>query len=220
MRDEVINLVAAFLTGQVVGRKAPFRVAVDGRTASGKTTIANELAATLSDRGLSVLRLSIDGFHKPRAERYKQSRTSPTGYLDDARDWEAIRRLMLEPLGPGGNRVYRSKILDLETDQRVQEPSMVAEADAVVIVDGSFLRRHELRGCFECVMLVDVSRENSILRGAARDAGMLGDYASALSIFEERYARAYDIYLERLDGGEAPDVTIDNNDFAKPVVKF
>jgi uridine kinase len=218
MRDEVIKSVTALLTKLVGRRENPFRVAVDGRTASGKTTFANELARAFLDSGLPVLRLSIDGFHKPRAERYKRSRTSPIGYLDDARDWKAIRSLMLDPLGPGGNRLYRSKILDLETDQYIQEPPKLADVNSVVIIDGSFLRRQELPGCFEYVILMDVSRENSILRGASRDAGMLGDYDNALAIFEERYAKAYDIYLERLAGGHAPDMIIDNNDFANPVV--
>ena len=39
------------------------RVAVDGRTAAGKTTLAHELALSLSDAGRVVLRASLDDFN-------------------------------------------------------------------------------------------------------------------------------------------------------------
>jgi uridine kinase len=46
----------------------PIRVAVDGPDAAGKTTLADELASVLRGRGRTVIRASIDGFHRPRAE--------------------------------------------------------------------------------------------------------------------------------------------------------
>ena len=57
----------------------PVRVAIDGRTASGKTTLADELAAELQGRGRIVIRTSVDGVHRPRAERYRHGRLSVEG---------------------------------------------------------------------------------------------------------------------------------------------
>lgn len=86
----------SLLAGQVeaVRRPHPVRVAVDGRTASGKTKLADEVAAELRARGRAVIRTSVDGFHRPRAERYRRGRLSAEGYLDDARDWSAVTRLL------------------------------------------------------------------------------------------------------------------------------
>jgi hypothetical protein len=72
-------------------RSSPVRVAIDGRIASGKTTFANELGALVAQRNREVIRTSIDGFHRPRAERYARGRYSPEGYYFDARDLGAIR---------------------------------------------------------------------------------------------------------------------------------
>ena len=50
----------------------PIRVAISGITASGKTTLANELAEELRRRKKEVVRTSIDNFHNPRSIRYRQ----------------------------------------------------------------------------------------------------------------------------------------------------
>src|SRR5712692_8620510 len=46
----------------------PLRVAIDGIDAAGKTTLADELVHPLEPSGRPVIRVSIDGFHRPRRE--------------------------------------------------------------------------------------------------------------------------------------------------------
>ena len=58
-----------------VRRDHPVRVAIDGADASGKTTLADELAAPLQRMGRSVLRSSIDGFHNPATIRRRRGAT-------------------------------------------------------------------------------------------------------------------------------------------------
>jgi uridine kinase len=41
----------------------PLRVAIDGIDAAGKTTLADQLARPIEERGWDVIRASIDGFH-------------------------------------------------------------------------------------------------------------------------------------------------------------
>lgn len=64
----------------------PVRVAVDGITASGKSTCADEIAAAVSIAGRPVARVSMDGYHHRRAHRHRQGRLSADGYYEDA-DW-------------------------------------------------------------------------------------------------------------------------------------
>jgi hypothetical protein len=52
-RIEVLNELAGKLERLRLGR--PVRVAIDGRTASGKTTLADELAGLIAERGRSVI---------------------------------------------------------------------------------------------------------------------------------------------------------------------
>ena len=56
---------------QALIRTHPVRVAVDGRTASGKTTFADDLANVLRSVGRDVIRTSVDGFHRPKEARVR-----------------------------------------------------------------------------------------------------------------------------------------------------
>lgn len=69
----------------------PIKVAISGITASGKTTLANELAEELRGREKEVVRTSIDNFHHPRAIRYRQGKDSAIGYYEDAHDYQKLK---------------------------------------------------------------------------------------------------------------------------------
>lgn len=138
-RRRVLDRIADHLVARRLGH--PLRVAVDGVTAAGKTTLARELAAAVDARGRHGIHLSMDGFHHPRAHRHRQGRDSAAGYYADAYDFPTFARTVLDPLGPGGDRRYRERIIDLASDTPVDEPPVTAARDAVLIVDGSFLQR-------------------------------------------------------------------------------
>ncbi|MDQ1456689.1 MAG: uridine kinase, partial [Actinomycetota bacterium] len=62
------------------------RVAIDGLTASGKTSLGHELAQRLARRGRPVLRASLDDFKRPWSERHLYDRVSGEGYYRNAFD--------------------------------------------------------------------------------------------------------------------------------------
>src|SRR2546421_4332971 len=152
----------------------PLRIAIDGRLGSGKTMLADELAGSISARGRPVIRTSIDGFHRPKAERYARGRNSPEGYYYDSRDLGAVMTLLLAPLGPGGDRRYRTASFDLESDRAIHQQPKLAAADAILIVDGTFLQRPELHDGWDLTLFVETSEEIATGRGVARDAELLG----------------------------------------------
>ena len=51
--------------------------------------------------GRAVFRASIDGFHRPRAERYARGRDSPEGFYRDSFDYSLFRRVLVEPFRDG-----------------------------------------------------------------------------------------------------------------------
>ena len=59
------------------------------------------------------------------ARRHRQGRESAIGYYEDAYDFGALARELLEPLGPAGNRRYRTSVIDLGTDTATAEPGVV-----------------------------------------------------------------------------------------------
>lgn len=62
-RDELLDHLAEAV-GSVTATH-PTRVAVDGPPAAGKTTLADELATVLRERGRDVIRATVDDFLFP-----------------------------------------------------------------------------------------------------------------------------------------------------------
>ena len=87
-REVVVAQVAGAVCALDLGH--PTRVAVDGITAAGKTTLVNELANAVDRLGRPVATLTMDGYHHPRAHRYRQGRQSARGYFEDAFDYTAF----------------------------------------------------------------------------------------------------------------------------------
>ena len=212
----MLKRVADHLAARLPGH--PLRVAVDGITAAGKTTVADELAQAVSWHGRPTTRLSMDGFHHPREHRYRQGRESGRGYYEDAYDLTAFAELVLTPLGPNGDRSYAPRVLDLEADVRVDE-RMVADPESIVLVDGSFLQRRELAELWDEVVFVDAGFDAAASRGARRDAAMFGGVEEAAERYRSRYHEASRIYIESLDPRSAATVVIDNDDPDQPVLK-
>lgn len=216
-RAEVLDELASLIAG--VASSWPLRIAIDGRTASGKTTLADELAGVLSNTGREVIRTSIDGFHRPKVERYARGRHSPEGYYYDARDLPAINALLLSPLGPGGDLGYRTASFDLDNDQPVEQEPQVALADAILIVDGTFLQRPELRDGWDLAIFVETSAQVSEQRGIDRDAERLGGADATRELYAVRYKPAFDIYERTCAPASAADAILNNDDFTRPMLK-
>ncbi len=207
--------IAAALT--CVPTESPLRVAVDGITASGKTTFADALADAVRARGRKCVRVSMDGFHNPRAIRHRQGRESAAGYYEDAYDFDSLRRLLLDPLGPSGDRWYRTAVIDLASDEQVYVPPQRAEDDMILVVDGSFLQR-DVRDAWDYVVYLRAEFAAAAERGAARDAAALGSLDEARRLFEVRYHAAGRRYLDEVSPETTADIVVDNNDPTRPFV--
>src|SRR5688572_2478589 len=97
-KSALLSLASALAS---VVRPHPVRVAIDGRSAAGKTTLADELAGLLVNQGRAVIRVSVDDFRAPPDVRYARGHESPEGYYFDSCDLELLRARLLEALGPG-----------------------------------------------------------------------------------------------------------------------
>jgi uridine kinase len=194
----------------------PLRVAVDGVDAAGKTTLADELVAPLTERGRTVVRASVDGFHRPRADRYRRGELSAAGYYHDSFDYAALRADLLDPLGPGGTGRYRTATFDLRADQPRAEPYLAAAADAVLVVDGVFLLRPELGDAWDLRIFVDVPFQEALRRALDRDRVLFGSAEAVAERYRRRYLPAQRRYLATVLPRRVADVVVDNRDPATP----
>ena len=125
-----------------IERTHPVRICIDGVTASGKTTLADELAAELTtSSGRQIIRGSVDDFHNPPEVRYRRGRMSPEGYYLDAFDHASLRNLLLDPLGPHRSLHYCVGAFGQPDGTAADFEERRAPDDAILIVDGVFLYR-------------------------------------------------------------------------------
>ena len=196
----------------------PVRVGIDGVDASGKTTLADELVEPLQARDRSIIRASIDGFHNPREIRYRQGRRSPRGYYDDSFDFQAIIANLLEPLGPGGNLKYRPICFDFKTNSEVHSPVQVATSDAVLLFDGVFLHRPELRDYWDFSVFVQVDFGVAVGRAQARDRHLFETAEEIREMYERRYVPGQQIYLDAETPASQASVVWINNEIDNPLL--
>jgi uridine kinase len=207
--------------GLVLGvvRPHPVRVAIDGCSAAGKTTLADELAQVLRGRtGRLVIRVGIDRFKRPVERRTAYRPDSPESYYLDSWDHAAIRNWLLLPLGPGGNRQYREAIMDLPALAPVDEPARVAPDDAVLLADGAFLQRPELDPYWDLRVYVDVSFEEVLRRGTARDQQWMGSAADAAHRYRTRYIPGERRYVDEVRPRDRAQVVVGNEDVLAPTL--
>lgn len=211
-RRAVVERVAARVLALPDDRTA--RVAIDGVDGAGKTTFADELAATLAPGGRPVIRATVDRFHHPRAVRYRLGKSSPEGFWRDSYDYATLERVLLGPLGPGGDGQFRRAVFDVDADRPIDSPVEVAPARAILVFDGIFLHRPELRGHWDLSVLLRVEwPRNHHLRAMLAN----GPVDPAEGRFR-RYHAGQAIYFRECAPEERADIVIDNDDLAAPFV--
>jgi uridine kinase len=131
-------------------------VAVDGTDVSGTTEFADGLAHSMRLAGHTVFRSSIEGFHRPRAERYARGRDSPEGFYRDSYDYLTFQRTLIEPFRMAGSTGFVPAAFDVRRDAQIEPTWLTGPADAILIVDGVFLNRQELRGLWNYSIWLDV----------------------------------------------------------------
>lgn len=159
-------------------------VAVDGPDAAGKTTLADAVAAAAA---VPVLRASVDGFLRPRSRR---ANLDAEGYYRSAFDLDALVRELLAPFAAGAQEVRTSvhdHVDDVAVDVRVAVPER-----AVLVLDGVYLLRPELRARWTLAVLLQVPPETTLARAAVRDRAYLGDRLEQR--YRERYLPAWDLH--------------------------
>ncbi len=150
------------------GRDMPVVVALDGGSASGKSTlaamIANELGAAL---------VQSDDFFAAAITNTEWDARTPAEKARDAIDWRRVRADALEPLCAGKPARWHAFDFDagvrpdgtyaMSTDFVEREPS------DVIVLDGAYSTRPELADLIDLSVLVDVPVAVRHARLAARE---------------------------------------------------
>jgi uridine kinase len=200
----ILELPASFVT----------KVAIDGFDGAGKTVFANELASVLKKSGRPIIQASVDSFHNPRVVRYRLGKTSPEGFFRDSYNYPELKAVLLDSLSQGGSGLYQTAVFDHRTDSVVSTTNIQATPNSILIIDGIFLHRPELRDDWDYSIFLKVDFKVSIPRGAQRGEGSTDPYA----VENHRYVEGQKLYLRECNPESYATIVINNEDLESPYV--
>lgn len=171
----------AFAAQHLQGAPAPLLIALDGRCAAGKTTLANRLA---EQYGWGVIHL--DDFFLQPAQRTSQRLAEPGGNLDRERLISEVL-LPLTRHRPGVYRVFDCRTMDFAA---VPRPLPAAP---VVLLEGSYACHPDLRPLCGLHVFLTVDPGEQLRRLTARNPARLQDFRTRWIPMEEQYFRYFHI---------------------------
>lgn len=171
----------AFAAQHLQGAPAPLLIALDGRCAAGKTTLANRLA---EQYGWGVIHL--DDFFLQPAQRTSQRLAEPGGNLDRER---LISEVLL-PLTRHRPGVYR--VFDCRTMGFAAVPRPLPAAP-VVLLEGSYACHPDLRPLCGLHVFLTVDPGEQLRRLTTRNPARLQDFRTRWIPMEEQYFRYFHI---------------------------
>ncbi|KQX69840.1 hypothetical protein [Angustibacter sp. Root456] len=129
------------------------RVGVDGCVPDDGAALADAVADHLLGRGLTATRVHQRDFCLPRSQRLEHGPRDPDALYDHWYDDAALRREVLDRIGPDGDDPdgpsWLPTLRDPVTDRSTRAPRRAAVPGTVVVVDGRFLLRWELADAFD-----------------------------------------------------------------------
>lgn len=169
-------------------------VGIDGGTGAGKSTLADSLQCQLKKLGLTIITLHIDDFIHKKSIRYDNSKEEWFCFYNLQWRYDYLTNEMLVPAKANQNLNKNIEIYNKQIDE-YKKISLIAKTPYVVILEGIFLQRVELKKFLDYTIFIDVPREERLKRVLCRDT-YIGNEREIIDKYERRYFPAEDYYLK------------------------
>ncbi|MDH6236507.1 hypothetical protein [Cryobacterium sp. CG_9.6] len=131
-------------------------IAIDGADASGRAQFAADLAEVLTeDDERNVFTASLRNFQRSQAERNRFGPATPERHYRFGYDYSALRRVLIEPFRLDGSAGFVTEHFDADRDTWIEPTWRTTSADAILVVEGDFANRPELRGLWMFSVLLE-----------------------------------------------------------------
>lgn len=178
--ENMLETVLSVL-GRLQMEKNPLLLALDGRCAAGKTTLAEQLRERT---GCTVIHMD-DFFLRPE-QRTEERLAQPGGNVD----WERFLEEVLLPLKKG--RPFQYRPYDCHT-QTLREPVRITPG-SVTLVEGSYSCHPRLWTFYDFHIFLDITKEEQLSRIEKRNGSeMLEVFRSRWIPMEESYFQTFSI---------------------------
>lgn len=192
-----------------LSRKIYF-VGIDGLGGAGKSTIVNslELELELNKNEYECYILHIDDFINKRKIRYNDSKEQWYCYYNIQWRYDYLIKEILEPIKRDEEIQKVIELYDKENDKYNVKQIYIPKG-AILILEGVFLQRKELKDYLDFTIYLDVEKEIRLKRVLKRD-GYIGDAEDIKCKYEKRYFPAEDRYLIEYNPIENADLVLKN----------
>ena len=168
-----------------LGLRSPFLLAIDGRCAAGKTTLAEEL-----EKLLDCNVVHMDDFYLPFAKRTPERMAQPGGHMD----LDRLREEVLLPLRAERSVSYRP--YDCHGDRYLSPREL--DGRKPTVVEGAYSCHPYLSGLYHARVFLDISPESQLARLRNRDPAMVEPFLNLWVPREETYFQVCEV-RERCD---------------------
>ncbi len=136
-------------------KNRPLFIGFTGHSFTGKTTLAGALADHLRSLSIKVQPVDMTNFYRKKSDREGSSNPA-SNYFRSFFDYGYMVRELIDPCH---GFPVRKKLRHLEpkTDRYTIEKTYEIDCDTVVIVDGPFLNRVEIRDYFDYLVFLRMS---------------------------------------------------------------
>ena len=166
--------------------RTPQLIALSGPDCAGKSTLAVDVREQLNRLGLDITLLSIDAFLIPRSLRTSNA-SEPIAYFENAFDYAALGQT-LETTKSGSS-------------------SVSSNSPEIVLVEGVFLLRSELRHWWDLTIWIDVDTSVIMDRALKRDKDYFGDEGTVRHVYQNRCLPAQGYHIRRDLPKQSADIT-------------
>ncbi|CDM69932.1 uridine kinase family protein [Clostridium bornimense] len=168
-------------------------IGIDGLGGAGKTTLVNSLKLQLQNENYSSYVLHIDDFIHRKRIRYDSSREEWYCYYNLQWRYDYLVKEILSPIKNGEIVDKQIEIYNRENDEYFTQRVNLVHG-SVLILEGIFLQRKELKDYFDFVIYLDVPREVRLNRVLDRD-NYIGGSEDIKCKYEKRYFPAEEKYM-------------------------
>ncbi|MDQ2088233.1 hypothetical protein RBH29_17555 [Herbivorax sp. ANBcel31] len=215
--DNVESLMKT-LTNLILNQKnngSPLVVGINGIDTSGKTMFSKKLKKHLQDMDCEVQIIHIDDFHNPKSIRYYGD-DEVYNYFYKSFEYNRLISEILDPIKFEKKLFKKYMALNLETDKYDLERTYKVTSNTIVILEGVFILREEVRGFLDFSIFIYVPFEIVKERAIKRDVPKFGE--EILEKYDKKYIPTQKKYLEMFPPEILADIIIDNQDWNNPMI--
>lgn len=169
-------------------------IGLDGLGGSGKSTISETLCKQLTVNNFHTVILHIDDFIHPKAIRYNDNYAEWECYYNLQWRYDYLKDEIIKPIKRGLDFHKQIELYNKDNDTYFLNDTYIPSG-SIVIIEGVFLQREELKEFFNYMIYIDIPEEVRLERVLKRDS-YIGDKSQIKEKYDNRYFPAERHYVK------------------------